>query len=411
MNTAPNDTGFHGTDPADPPPHQDATPPYQDLDRLRRSTSDRYIAGVAGGLGRHFDVDPTVIRVLLAVLTLFGGAGVLIYAVCWAFVPEEGRTKAAVNIGSDARKILLLAAAGVAFVLAMGDAFNGFDTGWWIASLAVVVGVIMIARDRRNDRRAATDPEGWVMADQPPTDPAAPHEAGGDTASYEHAADTPPPAWRPPVISPPLLPPHPKRTGIIWFWPTIALIAIALGIIGIHDGSHHVDAGVYPATALAITGVMLLVGSFTGRPGGLIVVGILSTMTLSAATVLGSFDLRGEDRNERPTTAAAVSDAYDGNLGRIELDLTRVVDPENLAGRTLELDLRAGEILVIVPRELNLEIHAETGFAGGIDIPGYDGGGFEDDAHKVVSGSPANDTAPLELDLEVRVGQITVEHR
>ena len=48
----------------------------RDVNRLRRSTTDRYIAGVAGGLGRHFDIDPTVIRVLLAVLTFFGGAGV-----------------------------------------------------------------------------------------------------------------------------------------------------------------------------------------------------------------------------------------------------------------------------------------------------------------------------------------------
>jgi hypothetical protein len=41
-------------------------PPHQDLDRLRRSVTDRYVAGVAGGLGRHFGIDPTIIRVLPA---------------------------------------------------------------------------------------------------------------------------------------------------------------------------------------------------------------------------------------------------------------------------------------------------------------------------------------------------------
>src|SRR6188768_2368628 len=66
----------------------------RDLSRLRRSTSDRYFAGVAGGLGRHLDIDPTIIRVLLAVLTFFGGAGLLVYGAFWLFVPEDGRDRA-----------------------------------------------------------------------------------------------------------------------------------------------------------------------------------------------------------------------------------------------------------------------------------------------------------------------------
>ena len=63
----------------------------RDVNRLRRSTTDRYIAGVAGGLGRHFDIDPTVIRVLLAVLTFFGGAGILVYGVDLAVRPRGRR--------------------------------------------------------------------------------------------------------------------------------------------------------------------------------------------------------------------------------------------------------------------------------------------------------------------------------
>ena len=73
----------------------------RDVNRLRRSTSDRYIAGVAGGLGRHFDIDPTIIRVLLAVLTFFGGAGLLIYGAVWLFVPEDGQDRAPIELGPD----------------------------------------------------------------------------------------------------------------------------------------------------------------------------------------------------------------------------------------------------------------------------------------------------------------------
>ena len=49
----------------------------RDLRRLRRSATDRKIAGVAGGLARHLDIDPTVLRVLFVVLAFFGGAGLL----------------------------------------------------------------------------------------------------------------------------------------------------------------------------------------------------------------------------------------------------------------------------------------------------------------------------------------------
>jgi phage shock protein PspC (stress-responsive transcriptional regulator) len=404
----------------DPGSNQQQTLPplHQDLDRLRRSVSDRYVAGVAGGLGRHFNVDPTVVRVLLAVLTLFGGAGVLIYAVCWAFVPEDGKDRATIKIGSDARKILLLAAGAVAFLLAMGDAFSGFNAGWPIASVAVVIGVVMIARDRRNERRhpsSSTPATPTAQASATPTAPYAgivPSEATTSTAVLdETSTDDAPPSWQPPVLSPPLLPPHPKRTGILWFLPTVALIAIGLGIVGIIDSGSKVDAGVYPLVAVAITGVMLVVGSITGRPGGLILLGIISTFVLSATTVLGTFDFDGRTLDADPVTAAQVQSTYSVHLGRVRLDLTDVADPQNLVGRTIDLHVNAGEIVVTVPRNLNVHIDARMKVAGGIRIPGYDGGGVKDSVERSLRGVPATASAPLELDIHARVGQITVEYR
>src|SRR6187455_32157 len=83
-----------------PPPG----PPYgvdrehlRSYELLRRSTTDRKIAGVAGGLGRHLNIDPTVIRVLLVVLCFFGGAGFLIYGMAWLLVPEDGRSEATIS--------------------------------------------------------------------------------------------------------------------------------------------------------------------------------------------------------------------------------------------------------------------------------------------------------------------------
>lgn len=57
--------------------------------KLYRSRTDSMLAGVCGGLGAYFDIDPTLIRVLFVLSTLFSGAGILIYLAMWFIVPEE----------------------------------------------------------------------------------------------------------------------------------------------------------------------------------------------------------------------------------------------------------------------------------------------------------------------------------
>jgi phage shock protein PspC (stress-responsive transcriptional regulator) len=59
--------------------------------RLERSSSDKMLAGVCGGLGRYFELNPTVFRVGFVVLTLLGGAGVLVYLAAALVMPGEGK--------------------------------------------------------------------------------------------------------------------------------------------------------------------------------------------------------------------------------------------------------------------------------------------------------------------------------
>lgn len=58
---------------------------------LRRSVHDRMIAGVCGGLGEYFGIDPTAVRVAYVLLSLISVAfpGFLIYLVLWALIPER----------------------------------------------------------------------------------------------------------------------------------------------------------------------------------------------------------------------------------------------------------------------------------------------------------------------------------
>jgi phage shock protein C len=57
--------------------------------RLYRSQTDRKFAGVAGGLGEYFLMDPLLIRLIFVILALAGGGGVLIYVVLWIVTPEN----------------------------------------------------------------------------------------------------------------------------------------------------------------------------------------------------------------------------------------------------------------------------------------------------------------------------------
>jgi len=57
--------------------------------RFYRSTIDRKIAGVAGGLGEYFEIDPMLVRLLFVILAFAGGGGVLIYIILWIVTPEK----------------------------------------------------------------------------------------------------------------------------------------------------------------------------------------------------------------------------------------------------------------------------------------------------------------------------------
>ena len=57
---------------------------------LHRPTKDRMIAGVAAGLAEYLDIDVTIVRITIAVLAVFGGAGIALYIAGWLLMPNEG---------------------------------------------------------------------------------------------------------------------------------------------------------------------------------------------------------------------------------------------------------------------------------------------------------------------------------
>jgi phage shock protein C len=59
--------------------------------KLYRSQTNRMLAGVCGGLAEYFNLDVTLIRIVFAVLAVFGGAGLVLYLLMWIIVPEAGK--------------------------------------------------------------------------------------------------------------------------------------------------------------------------------------------------------------------------------------------------------------------------------------------------------------------------------
>ncbi|MCA9809651.1 MAG: PspC domain-containing protein [Candidatus Dadabacteria bacterium] len=60
-----------------------------EIKKLHRSRKDRMIAGICGGLGEMFSIDPTLIRLIAALIALFTvGTAVLVYVLGWIIIPE-----------------------------------------------------------------------------------------------------------------------------------------------------------------------------------------------------------------------------------------------------------------------------------------------------------------------------------
>ena len=129
------------------PPTEPQTP---DVRRLRRSSSDRMLAGVAGGLGRYFGVDPVIFRIGFALSIFFGGLGGLAYLLLAVFVPTDGRPDRAQRVGRRLQRMGLWRALGMAAIavlvvpgllaLATGAAF-AVALGWGVPLAIVVIAV------------------------------------------------------------------------------------------------------------------------------------------------------------------------------------------------------------------------------------------------------------------------------
>lgn len=393
----------------------------RDLGRLRRSVADRKVAGVAGGLGRHLDVDPLILRVAFVVLVFFGGAGLILYAACWLLVPEDGAARAPFNLDERSRSVALIVVGVIATLALVGDSWGAF---WFPWPLALVGLVALWLLTRNNPPRPVPPVDNWYPTPPPaaptgPVDPAAPTYAAptytappppdspqGYPASYPSGYPAPPIPPQATYVPPPPRPPNPRKRGPILFWFALALIVLAQGVLGMADlAGADVADGAYPALAVGICGLMLVIGAFFGRAGGIIAVGLISTVVLTATTAADRWDTN--DVTETPRTAAEVESRYWLGAGEQVIDLREVVDLQNLNGRTLQVEGGIGRIEIIVPEGLTAVVHADVDGPGNMEVFGFERGGIDT---TINSSDGSEDDPRITIDTQLGVGQIEV-HR
>jgi len=61
------------------------------MKKLRRSSDDKMLAGVCGGLGDYFNVDPVIFRIIFVIIALPGGISILVYFLMWLVIPRADR--------------------------------------------------------------------------------------------------------------------------------------------------------------------------------------------------------------------------------------------------------------------------------------------------------------------------------
>ncbi|MGQ0843736.1 MAG: PspC domain-containing protein [Sporichthyaceae bacterium] len=404
--------------------------------RFRRSSRDRMLAGVCGGIGEALGVDPVVIRVAVVVLTFFGGAGVVAYGACWLFFDEADEQPSPVQRalgrrtggGGPGLAVVLLLSLAVLFTL--HSVFLGWGPGHDRGPFPLLVLVALFAvgyalLKRRTAEAAAgpLPPAAGAPAQSAPVQSAPVQSApvqgaaldlGKTTSSWTE--DSPswtappdfPPSDSPPPDSPapPPMPASPPRPRSSLGRATFSMVLIALGVLAVAQAlGLDVPPTAYPATVLAIVGAALVVSARYGRARGLIPLGVLALIALGPASLLDEFEGRWTaDGRPLLSSAGTVEAEYRYRVGQVVLDLSGL-DPTRT--HTTLVRLGAGESRVLVPDTMDVVVDA-TLRAGELEVLGERSAGF--DNHRTVrdEGADGPGGGTLNLTIDQGIGHVAV---
>ncbi len=405
----PGDGGTDGAPESEPPSGRS----------LRRSMDDRVLAGVAGGLGRYFSTDPVLFRVLFAVGAFFGGAGVLAYVLCWALLPEEGAVDPPVDRFVDGlrnRGVAFWVVVGVVLVLFWTALFQSWQP-LAFGPVGIAVVIIAVALSKRSTARAAAggtgedrgaDPGGLVPG-YTVTDPTqvfgpTPNVRGSEAEAQIIAART--------VARESQRAARRERRQRLApaRWGSFGALVLTLGVLGLLDATRGIPIAAYGWAMLGVGLAALIIGGLFRRAPwsnlvwvflGACIIGTFGTTSASALDGTG-------DVLVAPRSEATLPDEIHQAFGRTTVDLTDL--PAGAAGgHELEIRQAAGAIVVNVPEDARVAIHANVHLGTvSVNQPDDVSDGGVDEGREFDAGPEAGDA--FTIDAELATGVIEINY-
>jgi len=331
-------------------PLSDPPPPK----RFERSSADRLIGGVCGGLGRYFGIDPTLVRIGMVALALLGGTGLIVYAAALVLVPSDGEAAA----GPDDSRDRVIAIAIAAVLTIAGCLFGLVGLGWGLGGAVGPIAFLCVAG------LAAW----WLISGERPSG------SPGDVV---------------------------RRAALG--------VALLLGCFALAVGSFFASGfggGVVVASLVIAAGAALVAAAFVGGARWLVLPAVVIALPLAFVSAAG-IDLDGGlgERHVRPGTLAEVKDGYRLGAGELVVDLRNVDLPAG--DRKLEIGIGTGHAVVLVADDVCVATTASVGM-GGVSVFERDGGGIDmdwRDTRRAPAGTPR-----LVLDGDIGLGLLEVRH-
>ena len=316
--------------------------------RLTRSTHDRVLGGVAGGLGRYFSIDPIIPRIVFAALVFAGGFGVLAYLAAWLFVPDEDTGEAVASSSRGA------AIAGVVVLVAAIAVFTGGDfllftgPGIFVIGLAAVLGYALW-------RGTGGHGGGSVLA----------------------------------------------RIVIVLVLGLLAIAGMVAVTIGAALGGDAVMAGV-----VVLAGLLVAAGAASGRLRWLLLPAVLLAIPVGVVAA-ADIDVDGGigEREYRPATVAELDERYELGVGELVVDLRGLDLPPGTT--PLDVDLGFGRAVVLVDEDVCVAPDIDMGI-GEVDVLDRQSEGV--DVRLDVHPAAAPGRSTLALTGDVGIGELVVAH-
>jgi phage shock protein PspC (stress-responsive transcriptional regulator) len=433
----------------------------QNVQSWQRSRSDRMLAGVCGGIGRALDIDPVLIRVVMAVL-IISGPGIIFYIAAWVLMPDEGSTRSAAQglLGDRVRPDhpwLWPVVIGICVFVAIAM-MSSFDFGRAVPGPLIVLAVIWIVASHRKRQRQSRANNGWAGQHWTPQAPA---HGVQDTAQFTQTAQAPgastgqpsasaylppqtgpsvpptgpssaapqrpqdrtvepvQPVWteddplglyvdEPPAAQPPTTAkqPEPPAKGLRGVKSMIVVLTGAGIAIAYAAGA---ATSTMLLIGLATLGVGMLIGGFAGRTLALLPLGILLAVGAVASTLFPAAPRNFADVNHVAPAGeqvTATSNIYAFDAGSVKLDLTKATFAP---GAKVEVHGGVGEVVVKVPQNVDVEGNLSAEMGELVWLNEHKGGHDAQMALKDLGADNKPGPATVTLDLDLKLGSIRVE--